>query len=137
MKNSPLKEKSFRLAVRIVNLSKYLKESHRERILSDQILRAGTSPGAMVREAINAESGADFIHKLGVAQKELGETLYWLELLHATNYINDTEFESLQKDTEEVMKMTRSSILTKKKNTKLKSILLLLIPTFILLSIIK
>lgn len=63
MKNSPLKEKSFRLAVRIVNLSKYLKENHRERILSDQILRAGTSPGAMVREAMNAESGADFIHK--------------------------------------------------------------------------
>lgn len=68
----------------------------------------------MVREAANAESGHDFIHKLGVAQKEIGETLYWLELLYHAQYINAMEYQSLHADSEELMKILRSSILTKK-----------------------
>lgn len=112
----PLKEKSFQLAVRIVKLCKYLREIKKEFVLSKQILKSGTNPGAMVREAKNAESGADFIHKLAIGQKEADETLYWLELLHATDYINTTEFESLHFDTTEVLKLIKSSIKTKKKN---------------------
>jgi four helix bundle protein len=113
---SPLKDKSFLLAIRVVNLYRYLTETKREYVMSKQLLRAGTSPGAMIREAINAESGADFIHKLGIAQKELGEMEYWLELLWKTGYMEEKEFESIHKDLEEVIKMVKSSILTKKKN---------------------
>lgn len=68
----------------------------------------------MVREANNAESGHDFIHKLSVAQKEMGETRYWLELLHSTGYLTQQEFDSIISDTEEVMKMLSSSIKTKR-----------------------
>jgi four helix bundle protein len=114
-KRSALKEKSFLLAVRIVNLYKYLNKEHQAYDLSRQILRSGTNPGAMVREAFNGESDKDFIHKLSIGQKELGETMYWLELLKAAGYLTDEQFQSLYKDTEEVMKLTRSSIMTKKK----------------------
>jgi len=111
----PFRVKSFRLAVRIVKLYRYLTEQSKEYVLSKQILRSGTNPGAMAREAENAESDKDFLHKLGVAQKELGETLYWLELLNASGYLKEKEFTSLFKDTNEVMKIVRSSIVTKKK----------------------
>ncbi len=114
-KTSPLKEKSFLLAVRIVKLYKHLVKKLKAYDLARQILRSGTNPGAMVREAFNAESDKDFIHKLSIGQKELGETMFWLELLNATEYITDEQFQSLYKDTEEVMKLTRSSIITKKK----------------------
>jgi four helix bundle protein len=70
----------------------------------------------MIREAQNAESGKDFIHKLSIAQKEMGETVYWLELLRETDYLNDPEFDSIHSDTTEVMKLLTSSILTRKKN---------------------
>ncbi|MCB0519762.1 MAG: four helix bundle protein [Lewinellaceae bacterium] len=119
-KTDPLREKSFKLAIRIVKLYKYLTEGKKEYVLSKQLLRSGTNPGAMVREAANAESGMDFIHKLGIAQKEVGETHYWLELLFATNYLSDIEFQSFSNDTEEVLKLLTSSIKTKKKNLGLK-----------------
>ena len=111
-----LREKSFQLAIRIVRLCKYLREEKKEFTISKQLLRSGTNPGAMVREAANAETGLDFIHKLGVGQKEAGETQYWLELLFATEYLSEQEFQSINSDTEEVMKLLRSSIPTKKKN---------------------
>lgn len=80
-KTSPLKEKSFDFAVRVVNFYKFLISEKKEYVLSKQLLRAGTNPGAMVREAFNAESNKDFIHKLSIGQKEIGETIYWLELI--------------------------------------------------------
>ncbi len=76
IKRNALQEKSFDFALRIIRLYKYLTEEKKEFVLSKQILRAGTNPGAMVREAANAESGQDFVHKLSIAQKETGETLY-------------------------------------------------------------
>lgn len=127
IKASPLREKSFDLAIRIVRLNQFLTSQKSEYVISKQILRSGTNPGAMVREANNAESGLDFIHKLAIAQKELGETQYWLELLFKTDFINEIEFESICLDTSEVMKMIRSSIITKKKNLALKTIPILLI----------
>jgi len=74
----------------------------------------------MVREAFNAESGKDFIHKLKIGQKEIGETLYWLELLHETQYITQNQFNSINEDAIEVMKLIQSSILTRQKNLKSK-----------------
>ena len=112
----PLRDKSFDLAVRIVKLYEHLSIEKKEFVMSKQILRSGTNPGAMVREVANAESSMDFIHKLGIAQKETGETQYWLELLNSTGYLNDTEFKSLYSDSQEIMRLIRSSILTKKKN---------------------
>jgi len=115
-----MREKSLALAIRIVNLCKYLVGEKKEYVLSRQILKSGTSPGANIREAQNAESTDDFIHKLGIAQKETDETLYWLELLFRTNYLNETEFQSLTNDTDELLRLVRSAIITKKKN-KLKN----------------
>lgn len=109
-----IKEKSFAFAIRVVKLSKYLIESKKEFVLSKQFLRSGTAIGALVREAQNAESSKDFIHKLGIAQKECDESIYWLELLIATDYLNKKEFESLNSDALELLKMIRSAIITSK-----------------------
>ena len=114
MKESILKSKSFSLAVRIVRLYKYLSEQKTEYVLSKQVLRSGTSVGAMVREAEYSESKADFSHKMGVARKELNETLYWLELLLQTEYITQTEYDSLSADAIEIIKMLTTSIKTAK-----------------------
>ena len=114
MNKGKLKEKSFRFAVRIVNLYKYLCEEKKEFVLSKQVLRSGTSVGAMVREAEHSESKADFIHKLAIAQKEINETIYWLELMSETKYISGEEFESVNVDAVELLKMLTSSIKTAK-----------------------
>lgn len=108
MKKSILKSKSFVLAVRIVRLYKYLSEQKTEYILSKQVLRSGTSVGAMVCEAEYSESKADFDHKMGIARKELNETLYWLELLL------QTEYNSLSADAIEIIKILTTSIKTAK-----------------------
>lgn len=115
VKTDPLREKTLNLAIRTVKLCQYLTTEKKEYVVSKQLLRAGTNPGAMVREAANAESGLDFIHKLAVAQKETGETMYWLELLFKTGFLSTTEYESIDADAQEVMRLVRSSILTKKK----------------------
>jgi len=115
MKENVLKEKSFRFAVRIVNLYKYLCEDKKEFVLSKQILRSGTSIGAMIHEAEHSESKADFIHKLAIAQKEINETIYWLELLKETEYISLKEFESINTDATEIIKLITSIIKTSKK----------------------
>ncbi|MBW6459760.1 MAG: four helix bundle protein [Bacteroidales bacterium] len=116
-----IREKSFLFAIQIVNLYKYLSNEKREYVMSRQLLKAGTSIGANVREADNAESKADFIHKMGIAQKEADETLYWLELLSATDFISREDFESLNFSAEEIFKIIRSIILTAKENGPLKS----------------
>ncbi|MBP1638443.1 MAG: four helix bundle protein [Bacteroidetes bacterium] len=115
-KKNVLRDKSFTFAVRTVNLYKYIIANKAEYVLSKQLLRSGTSIGANVREAQNAESRADFIHKLGIAQKETDETLYWLELLTETDFLSEPEFVSMQNDATELMKIIRSIILTVKTN---------------------
>ena len=115
-RNDPLGRKTLDFAIRIVNLAKYLNEEKKEYVISKQVLRSGTNPGAMVREASQAESGKDFIHKLSIAQKEICETQYWLELLEATNYLSNKEFESLSENSIEILKLLTSSIKTKKRN---------------------
>ena len=115
-KKSIIKDRSFAFAVRVIRLFQYLTEIKKEYVLSKQLLRSGTAIGALVREAQNAESTKDFIHKLGIAQKESDETIYWLELLKETEYINDKEFESINNEANELLKMLRSAIITSKKN---------------------
>ncbi len=120
MKESLIKDKSFQLSIRIVKMSCHLIEIKKEYIISKQVLRCGTSIGANIREALNGESKTDFIHKLGIAQKEADETLYWLELLKATEYIDETSFISIHSDCAQLLKMIRSIILTTKQNLQPK-----------------
>lgn len=114
MKESNIRNKSFAFAVRIVKLFQYLSAEKREFVLSKQLLRSGTSVGAMVREAEHAESKADFVHKLAIAQKEINETIYWLELLTTTDYLTKEEFENINNDAIEIIKIITTII----KNTK-------------------
>lgn len=116
MKPNVIKEKSFQFAVDVVNLSKTIKSRDNEFILSNQFLRSGTSIGANVREGINAESKLDFIHKLGIAQKECDETLYWADLMHATSYIYYDEHKDIVYKADELLRILRSIILSSKNN---------------------
>ncbi|MEO0985247.1 MAG: four helix bundle protein [Cyanobacteria bacterium J06639_14] len=111
-----VKNKSFNFAVRIVNLSKYLTEQKREYVLSKQILRSGTAIGALIRESEQAESKADFIHKLAIALKEANETDYWLDLLHKTGYLEEKHHQGLKADLTELLKLLTSIIKTSKAN---------------------
>ena len=107
-----LKDKSFAFAIEVVLLCKELVQNQKEFILSKQLLRSGTAVGALVREAQNAESKADFAHKLGIAQKECDETIYWLELLFETKYLQESNFLDSKGKAEELLRIIRSSILT-------------------------
>lgn len=105
MRENPIEEKSFAFAVRIVRLSRYLTQNQREFVLSKQILRSGTSIGANISEAEYAQSKADFYAKMSIALKEASETYYWLRLLHAGEYLSNSEFESLSADVNELIRM--------------------------------
>ena len=113
--NSPLHNKSYAFAKRIVNMVKYIDCPHKMISLTNQIFRSGTAIGALVREAEFAQSSSDFINKLHIALKECNETIYWLNLLHDTDFISDIEFESIAKDSKELLALLISSIKTAKK----------------------
>ena len=98
-------EKSFEFAVRIVNLYKYLTQEHKEYVMSKQLLRCGTSIGANVSEAQRGQSKADFRAKMNIALKEANESDYWLRLLFRTNYLDETQFNSLESDIREVISL--------------------------------
>lgn len=114
MTESNLSIKSMDFAVKIVNLNKELLKT-KEYSISNQIIRSGTSIGANIREAKFAQSDLDFIHKMSIALKEANETLYWIELLKRTNYINDQDYKILHKDCDELVRMLHSTVLTCKK----------------------
>jgi len=118
METSILREKSFNFALRSIKLSQYLQKEHREYVLSKQILRSGTSIGALVREAQYAQSKADFLHKLTIALKEANETEYWLLLLSQSDYIDKNMFNSIYPDIKELLKMLISSTKTVKGSQK-------------------
>jgi len=109
-----LNNKSYAFAIRIVRLSQYLHNENKEFVLSRQVLKSGTSIGALVREAKYAQSKLDFIHKLSIALKEANETYYWLSLLYDTNYIEEKLFDSLLKDCNELISILVSSVKTMK-----------------------
>ena len=101
--NNVIEIKSFDFAVRIVNLYKHLTADKKEFVLSKQLLRSGTSIGANVSEAEKAPSDADFNAKMNIALKEANESFYWLRLLHATEYLNDKEYSSIENDIKEIV----------------------------------
>lgn len=110
-----MKSKAF--AIRCVKLCQYLSEDKREFVLSRQVLKSGTSIGANVREALQAESRADFVHKMTIALKEAAETEYWFELLQETGYIGDDgASQSLMADCKELNKLLTSIIKSAKKS---------------------
>ena len=96
-------EKSFNFAVRIVNLYKYLTQEQKEYVMSKQLLRCGTSIGANVSEAQRGQSIADFAAKMNIALKEANEAEYWLRLLYKTEYLSETQFESMYCDIQELL----------------------------------
>ena len=109
-----ISEKSFAFAVRIVKMCRHLRSEKRELVLSQQLLRSGTSIGANVSEAKQAQSRADFIAKMSIALKETAETKYWLRLLHETDDLNEAEFRSVFSDCSELEKILTSIIKTAK-----------------------
>ncbi|HJO95060.1 MAG TPA: four helix bundle protein [Victivallales bacterium] len=116
MKDNVIKNKSFAFAIRIIRLYQYLCNNENEYILSKQLLRSGTSVGAMIREAEHAESKLDFKHKMSIAQKEINENIYWLELLKETDYLNQEQFESINNDAIEIIKLITSILKSIKSN---------------------
>lgn len=113
---SVLREKSYCFALRVVKLYQYLANEKKEFVLSKQVLRSGTSIGANVEEANQAQSKTDFIHKLSISQKESAETHYWIRLLRDSDYLPEKLAASLLKDCEEIQKLITASIKTAKKN---------------------
>ena len=116
MMENTIYDKSFRFAIRIVNLCRYLKDIKKETVLSKQLLRSGTSIGANVAEAQQAQSRADFISKFSIALKEAAETNYWIRLLGATGYLSESEQNSILSDCEELQKILTSIIKSSKNN---------------------
>lgn len=114
MRHSILRDKSRAFALRIIKLYGYLKENKGEYVLSKQLLRSGTSIGANVAEAYYGQLEADFISKLSIAQKENAETIYWLELLHDSVLITEEQFNRINTDAVELIKLLTSSIKTMK-----------------------
>lgn len=114
MKESPLKNKSYSFAIRIVKLSQYLQAEKKEYVLSKQVLRSGTAIGALIREAEFGQSKPDFTSKMNIALKEANETEYWLSILKDTNYIDENLFVSLQSDCKELIAMLVSTVKTSK-----------------------
>ncbi len=117
-KENILKNKSKIFAIRIINLYKFLTSEGKEFILSKQLLRSGTSVGANIHEAEFGQSKTDFIHKMSISQKEINETIYWMELLKETDYLSEKQFESINEDAVELIKLITSSIKTAKQNLK-------------------
>ncbi|MAX57030.1 MAG: four helix bundle protein [Alcanivoracaceae bacterium] len=108
------REKSRAFALRIVKVFQYLQMQKKEYVLSKQLLRSGTAIGALIREAEQAESRADFIHKLSIALKEANETEYWLELLTESGYLELSAGRSIMADGKEILKLLTAIIKTTK-----------------------
>ena len=98
-----IEAKSFDFAIRIVKLYQYLTNEKKEFVLSKQLLRSGTSIGANVAEAERAQSQADFYSKMSIALKEANETDYWLRLLYKTDYLTENEYNSINKNINEII----------------------------------
>ncbi len=113
-------KKSFKFALEIVEIYKYLKNEKKEYVLSRQLLRSGTSIGANVHESLSAESKSDFVHKLSLSLKEARETEYWLALLNESEYISQERYYSSSNKLDEIIRLLKSSILTTKQRYNLK-----------------
>lgn len=109
-------DKAFLFAIRIVNLYKHLCKDKKEFILSKQVLRSGTSIGANIKEAMQAQSKRDFLNKMNIALKEASETEYWLNLLRETDYITEKSYKSIFCECKQLNKLLVSIVKTMREN---------------------
>ena len=116
--NNIVEEKSFEFSVRIVNLYKYLTTARQEYVMSKQLLRSGTSIGANVCEAQQAQSPMDFLSKMSITLKEAYESDYWLRLLQKTEYLNKDEYNSIISDCRAITKLLVTIVKSTKENNK-------------------
>ncbi|PPZ91532.1 four helix bundle protein [Cloacibacterium normanense] len=116
MKNNLVADKSIEFSIRIIKVYKTLIENRKEFILSKQMLRSGTSIGALIREAEHAQSKADFLNKMNIALKEANETDYWFLLLYKGEYLNQQEYDSLEIDIKELIKLLVKIVKTTKES---------------------
>lgn len=110
-----IQEKCIGFAVRIDALRKELNKKHREYNKADQVDRSASAIGANYSEAVHAESESDYVHKLGIAQKEANETIYWLKVIYRCGYINGESYASLVSDAEELIRIITSIIVSVKR----------------------
>ncbi len=116
--NNIVEEKSFEFSVRIVNLYKHLTTTKQEYVMSKQLLRSGTSIGANICEAQQAQSSMDFLSKMSIALKEEYESDYWIRLLHKTEYLNNDEYKSIITDCRAITKLLVTIVKSTKENNK-------------------
>ena len=114
MANSIMLDKAKALSISIVKICRSIKETKKESVLTNQLIRSGTSIGANIHESKYAHSTADFISKMQIALKEASETGYWLELLYKTNYIGEEQYNFLESKCKSLRAMLVSSINTVK-----------------------
>jgi len=114
-----VQQKSFAFAIRIVNVYKHLVSEKKEYVLSKQLLRSGTSIGANIEESIGGQSDKDFLSKISISYKEARETIYWLKLLHATDFLNNQEAESMIGDAEELCRILGKIQITGKEKLRI------------------
>ena len=107
-------DKSYCFAIRIVKAYRYLTTEQKEFVLAKQLLRSGTAIGALVREGVHAQSRLDFLNKMNIALKEAYETEYWISLLYDTGYLSDEMYQSIHKDSVEIVKLLSSTVKTMK-----------------------
>ena len=118
MAESIMLDKAKDFAVEIINMCKNIKEAKRESVLTNQLMRSGTSIGANIHESKYAHGTADFISKMQISLKECYESEYWLELLNRTGYIDDEKYKKILNDCGQIRKMLISSINTVKENSQ-------------------
>lgn len=114
MTKQEFENKCIQFSIKINKLRKFLREEQHEYNNSDQIQRSGTSIGANYSEACNAESTADFVHKLSIAQKEAHETIYWLKVLYGSELITNDKYDELMTDVGDLYRSITNSLKTTK-----------------------
>jgi len=115
-KQNVVLEKSFEFALLIIKTVKKIQSDKKEYILTKQIMRSGTSIGAMVREAEHAESKKDFIHKMAIGLKEANETRYWLDLLHKSEYLESKTYTVLHSEIVQIIRLLAAIVKSSKQN---------------------
>ena len=112
--DASIQDLAYDFSCTIIRLYQYLTEDtkYKERIMSKQLFRSGTSIGANIREAQHAQSNADFLSKMQISLKECNETEYWLQLLHDNGYLNDLQYTSINTDRVRIHKLLNSIVST-------------------------
>ena len=115
MKKSIVQEKSYIFAIQVVRAYRHIVLTQKEFVLTRQFLRSGTSIGANIYEGEQAQSRPDFISKMSIALKEAHETVYWINILHDTEYLPDDRYHLLDAQLMEIVKLLTSIIKTSRK----------------------